>query len=51
MNPTVSAMMISRSRGNRRRRVVGSRVAKSLSSANTSLLVSVLSRVDFPAFV
>jgi hypothetical protein len=51
MKPTVSAMMISRSRGKRRRRVVGSRVAKSLSSASTSLPVRVLSSVDLPALV
>ena len=38
MKPTVSAMMISRSRGKRSRRVVGSSVANSLSSASTSLL-------------
>ena len=31
--------------------VVGSRVAKSLSSTKTSAPVSALSRVDFPAFV
>ena len=51
MNPTVSAMMISRSRGKRSRRVVGSSVANSLSSASTSLPVSVLSSVDLPALV
>ncbi len=38
MKPTVSVMMISRSRGSRSRRVVGSSVANSLSSASTSLL-------------
>ena len=37
MKPTVSAMMTSRSRGKRSRRVVGSSVANSLSSASTSL--------------
>ncbi len=51
MKPTVSVMITSRSRGKRRRRLVGSRVAKSLSSASTDEPVSALSSVDLPAFV
>ena len=45
------AMPMPRSLGKRRRRVVGSSVAKSLFSESTSALVSVLSRVDLPALV
>ena len=51
MNPTVSVIITSRSRGKRRRRDDGSTVAKSLSSTRTRLFVMRLSRVDFPAFV
>jgi len=51
MKPTVSAMITSRSRGKRSRRVVGSSVANRRSSASTSLWVSVFSSVDLPAFV
>ena len=51
MKPTVSVMMTSRSSGKRSRRLVGSSVAKSLSSASTSLWVSALSSVDLPALV
>lgn len=49
MNPTVSDTRISLLPGSRTLRVVGSRVANSLSSANTPALVSVFSRVDLPA--
>ena len=51
MKPTVSVMITSRSRGKRSRRLVGSSVAKSLSSASTAESVSALSSVDLPAFV
>ena len=51
MKPTVSVMTASVSRGNRSRELFGSSVAKSRSSARTSLCVSALSSVDFPALV
>ena len=51
MKPTVSLSNAFWLVGNRRRRVVGSSVAKSLSSLNTSAPVSLLSRVDLPALV
>ena len=51
MNPTVSLSNAFWLVGNRKRRVVGSSVAKSLSSLNTSAPVSLLSNVDLPAFV
>ncbi len=51
MNPTVSVMMTSRSRGKRSLRLVGLSVAKSLSSASTSEPVSAFRRVDLPALV
>src|SRR5438552_1970623 len=46
MNPTVSVSSSSRPPGTRSRRVVGSRVANSLSSARTPAFVSALRRVD-----
>src|SRR5216683_2651649 len=51
MKPTVSVIITSRSRGKRKRRLVGSSVANSLSSTNTSELVSALRSVDLPALV
>lgn len=51
MKPTVSVMRISCPPARVRRRVVGSRVAKSLFSARTSAPVSLLRREDLPALV
>ena len=53
MNRTVSVMMTSRSRWNRRRREVGSRVANIWSVTCTSVCAGARARssVLFPAFV
>ena len=51
MKPTVSVMSTVIPFASSRRRVVGSSVAKSLSSANTSAFVNLLSNELFPAFV
>jgi hypothetical protein len=51
MNPTVSVIMTSVSRGNLNLLLVGSNVAKSLFSTRTLDLVRLFNRVDFPALV
>jgi hypothetical protein len=51
MKPTVSVSTTSRSRGKRSRRLIGSSVANSLSSASAFPSVSALSSVDLPALV
>jgi len=51
MKPTVSTIMTLSPLGKRKARVVGSSVAKSLSSTNTPARVSVFINVDFPALV
>ena len=51
MNPTVSVIMTSVSRGNLNLLLVGSNVAKSLFSTRTLDLVRLFNRVDLPALV
>ena len=51
MRPTVSMSMTVLPQGSFKARAVGSRVAKSLSSASTPAWVSWFIRVDFPALV
>lgn len=51
MKPTVSEIRMVSPIGSFSFRVVGSKVAKSLFSANTSALVRLFRRVDFPALV
>ena len=51
MNPTVSVSSTLLPPGSVKRRVVGSRVLKSLSSAGMPASVSLFMRLDFPALV
>ena len=51
MKPTVSDRIAEPPCGSLIRRMVGSRVANSMSAATTSARVSRLNRVDLPAFV